>query len=60
MKFKNESCNSCSGGGKVPCPGCSGSGTVLSKHDDKPLTVCNGCNGSGKMTCRQCNGAGKY
>lgn len=53
-------CSSCSGNGKVTCPGCGGRGSKsLNEGQQSKIVNCAGCNGSGYRSCGRCGGSGR-
>ena len=63
MSQEKKNCDRCSGGGSIPCPGCSGSGQAQSINEDFGQEVkivnCSGCRGRGTVTCGSCGGVGQ-
>jgi hypothetical protein len=53
-----DPCNVCRASGRIPCPGCKGTGTRTEDciHCDSGRVLCPRCGGAGRMPCEECRG----
>lgn len=69
MSQKQEECGNCNGSGTIPCPACSGSGSmeIFNENFDKSnsnrretkIVNCSLCRGRSTISCSNCKGSGK-
>lgn len=60
--MNQQDCPKCQGSGKIPCEGCSGTGSDGSAKDGERMkkgwSACATCRGQGSVVCSRCGGDG--